>query len=50
MKKEKMLSKDPSQNICTTRSGIVMFVKNGHNYSLAGKWKHDKRQDAPTLH
>ena len=24
--------------------------KNGHNYSLAGKWKHDKRQDAPTLH
>ena len=27
MKKEKMLSKDPRQNICSTRSGIVMFVK-----------------------
>ena len=24
--------------------------KNGHNYSLAGKGKHDKRQDTPTLH
>ena len=24
--------------------------KNGHNYSFAGKGKHDKRQDTPTLH
>ena len=27
MKKEKTLSEDPRQNICSTKSGIVMFVK-----------------------